>query len=79
MSEKPKRPWFRFHLLTAVLMMAAAGGLMLANMPRHFRGNLPDMGDAYNYRVEVGWPWSFKIRGAHVVAAMDCGVGGERL
>ena len=25
MSDGPKRPWFRFHLLTAVLMMFAAG------------------------------------------------------
>ena len=24
MSERPRRPWFRFHLLTAVLMMVAA-------------------------------------------------------
>jgi hypothetical protein len=31
MSEKPKRPRFRFHLLTAVVMMVAAGGLMWAN------------------------------------------------
>ena len=30
MSEKPKRPWFRFHLLTAVLMMLTFGGLLAA-------------------------------------------------
>ena len=28
MSSSPKRPWFRFHLLTAVLMMVAAGILV---------------------------------------------------
>jgi hypothetical protein len=28
MSEKSKRHWFRFHLLTAVLMMFAAGGIL---------------------------------------------------
>ena len=28
MSDKPKRPWFRFHLLTAVLMMLAASGAL---------------------------------------------------
>jgi hypothetical protein len=27
MSDKPKRRWFRFHLLTAVLMMFATGGI----------------------------------------------------
>ena len=31
MSDKPKRSWFRFHLLTAVLMVVAAGGLMWLN------------------------------------------------
>ena len=28
MSEKPKRSWFRFHLLTAVLMMIAGAVLL---------------------------------------------------
>jgi hypothetical protein len=28
MSEKPKRPWFSFHLLTGVLTMLTADGLM---------------------------------------------------
>jgi hypothetical protein len=31
MSEKPKRPWFRFQLLTLVLLALAAGGMMWAN------------------------------------------------
>jgi hypothetical protein len=31
-QEKPKRPWFRFHLLTAVLRMIAAGGMLGLNM-----------------------------------------------
>jgi hypothetical protein len=26
MSEKPERPWFRFHLLTAVVMMIVTAG-----------------------------------------------------
>ena len=30
--EKPKRPWFRFHLLTLVLMTLAAGGLLFVNV-----------------------------------------------
>ena len=33
MSEKPKRPWFQFHLLTAVLTMVAAGIGLFANIP----------------------------------------------
>ena len=32
MSEKPS--WFRFHLLTLVLMMIGASGLMMANFHR---------------------------------------------
>ena len=32
MTSSAKRPWFRFHLLTAVLMMIAAGGFILANI-----------------------------------------------
>ena len=32
MSETPKRPWFRFHLLTLVLMMFAAGVFLWANV-----------------------------------------------
>ena len=32
MTSSPNRPWFRFHLLTAVLMMIAAGGLLGVNL-----------------------------------------------
>jgi hypothetical protein len=32
MESKTKRQWFRFHLLTAVLMMLAAGALLLFNL-----------------------------------------------
>ena len=34
MTSSPKRPWFRFHLLTAVLMMVAAGYLLRQNCMR---------------------------------------------
>jgi hypothetical protein len=36
MSElfKRNRPWFRFHLLTSVLLMFAAGGLLGLNLGR---------------------------------------------
>ena len=32
MTTNPKPPWFRFHLLTAVVMMVAAGGWLLLNL-----------------------------------------------
>ena len=32
MTSSPKRPWFRFHLLTAVLMMLAAALSMFLNL-----------------------------------------------
>lgn len=34
MDEKPrKRPWFQFHLSTAVVLMFVAAGLLWLNMP----------------------------------------------
>jgi hypothetical protein len=33
--SSPKRPWFRFHLLTAMLLMIAAGGFLWANIRSH--------------------------------------------
>jgi len=30
MSDKPRRRWIQFHLLTAVVMMFVAGGMMFA-------------------------------------------------
>jgi len=46
MSEKPKGGWFRFHLLTAVLMTSEAGLLIGANLTQ--RG----------YPTSLGWPFS---------------------
>ena len=72
MSDSPKRPWFRFHLVTAVLMMVAAGGLLCANItsgqfayPR------------YNFPVAEyvrGWPviaWNLVPRNYGYVAIFD--------
>jgi hypothetical protein len=56
MSDIPKRPWFRFHLLTAVLMMVVAGGVSLANMREYERAS-------YFYRhraLMIGWPLGFR-------------------
>ena len=78
MSEKLKRPWFRFHLLTAVLMTFAAGGLVLENPLKQKVDGMP----AFYAR---GWPisamydidpdyWSapaepiqFRVDAAHIV------------
>jgi hypothetical protein len=42
MTSSPKRPWFRFHLLTAVLMMLASALLMpvVIEIVRMWRGDL---------------------------------------
>ena len=35
MTSSPKRPWFRFHLLTTVVMTIAAGGIVWVNAHSH--------------------------------------------
>ncbi len=60
MSDNTRRPWFRFHLLTAVLMMLAAGGIMWANL-RGYEGPTRAV-EFYNERGVMhhrywGWPW----------------------
>jgi hypothetical protein len=61
MSEKTKRPWFRFHLLTAVLIMLAASGMLWANCDK-LEINVPN--DKTDYGAEAyGWPcWVFLKR-----------------
>ena len=54
MSEPEKRPWFRFHLLTMVLMTLAAGALLWENVKR-FRYSPAIYGAAHH---ELGWPWT---------------------
>ena len=60
MSDKPKRPWFRFHLLTAVLLMLAAGGIMSANLIG-YEGRAVSV-EYFNEKGVMherrwGWPW----------------------
>jgi len=69
MSDKSKRPWFRFHLLTAMLMMFAAGGFVWANtLPQRYDLIYNSKTDSYyidtleepDYYVRCyGWPLSF--------------------
>jgi hypothetical protein len=54
MSKKPKRRWFRFHLMTAVLMMVAAGGLIGQNAV--IRETVEE------YRIVNGFGWPFIFR-----------------
>ena len=69
MSDKPNRPWFRFHLLTAMLMMFAAGGFVWVNtLPESYDLIYDSKSDSYSidssekpdYDVRCyGWPTSF--------------------
>ena len=52
MSEKPKRPWFRFHLLTAVLIMLLSGLFLGLNLKRHPN---PPFDETYQ-----GWPLDYE-------------------
>ena len=53
MTSSAKRPWYRCHLLTAVLMMLAAGGMLWANAKRD-----------YEYLFNGRWrlEWGFPLR-----------------
>ena len=61
MTSSPKRPWFRFHLLTAVLMMVVTGELLLANAAGRFTENLTPRSTS-NFLggwIDRGWPLPF--------------------
>ena len=53
MSEKPKRPWFRFHLLTAMEIMVVSGAFLLVN----FRQYDIDSVSVFDERITCGWGW----------------------
>jgi hypothetical protein len=55
MSEKPKRPWFRFHLSTAVVVMIVAALVIRANCnPFLFKEQVNDLILGTNH--QFGWP-----------------------
>ena len=62
MTSSPKRPWFRFHLLTAVLMMLAAGGMMWLNLCKRLV-DLPADGAYETEPLIYGWPLNFAYHG----------------
>jgi hypothetical protein len=56
MSEKPKRPWVRFHLSTAVALMVASGVFLHVNL-REQIGHEDNCGAArIGYFKYQGWP-----------------------
>jgi hypothetical protein len=86
MSEKPRRPWFRFHLLTAVLMMLATGIALLTNiaprLERTINGNIGaiDYGsvgvaDVVGISREYGFPFPAIWRDAYFSGVYANGFG----
>ena len=59
MSDAPKkRPWFQYHLSTAVVVMFVASGLLWANLSEAPGGNLSDWGvtvHVYGWPAKVYW------------------------
>jgi hypothetical protein len=66
MSEKPKRSWFRFHLLTAVLLMIIAGVFLHLDLSWREFEDEQYSGDIFNYSIlhwqAIGWPIVFEYR-----------------
>ncbi|MCY3023976.1 MAG: hypothetical protein NTW87_33775 [Planctomycetota bacterium] len=59
MDEKPKkRPWFQFHLSTAIVLMFMAGAFLLANPTPTRYGSQPN-------DVGYGWPVVLTERSMH--------------
>jgi hypothetical protein len=60
-----KRPWFQFHLSTAIVLMFVAGGLIWANVTEQCVGTEGLTWEKQVRRLEehllygVGWPWTF--------------------
>jgi hypothetical protein len=62
-SPARKRPWFQFHLSTALLLVVGAGALLGANMQKSYCNPHGDHIDGFAY----GWPAAAVIfvRGHH--------------
>ena len=61
MTSSPKRPWFRFHLLTAVLLVIAAGALLSLEMKVDRESYDDSAGDWHTVIERRGFPmvcWS---------------------
>jgi hypothetical protein len=58
MSDKPKRSWFQFRLVTAVLLMFLAAGLTYLNM-REKEEESP-FTSRWNFTISYGWPMTYR-------------------
>ena len=56
MAENVKRPWFQYHLSTAILVMLAVGAIEGANMCKHIEHVFSQESYAY------GWPGPFYVQ-----------------
>ena len=63
MTSTPKRPWFRFHLLTAVVLLISSGCVIASNVS--IRSGVCDSspgaweGISYSAVYNIGWPQTF--------------------
>jgi hypothetical protein len=75
MSEKPKRPWFRFHLLTAVILMFAAAVFLF-----WFVSPVSYFHNEFAKISTLGWPVTLAVWGDYWISnpnsvrgALRCG------
>ena len=69
MSDTSKRPWFRFHLLTAVLMMLGAGGVLGMNIqhPESIKFEQKVNGRTHSFTtLAPGWPFRLEALDGHI-------------
>jgi hypothetical protein len=64
MNDAPeKRPWFQYHLSTAIVLMFVTGGLMWPNLQQQVQAEVFVSGPA-SYQVirteSFGWPFRFR-------------------
>ncbi len=67
-TPSTKRPWFQFHLSTAIVLMFAASGLLWANM-RPARFELLESVEPQVFFVEVHWSgWPLAPQGIYALS-----------
>jgi hypothetical protein len=58
-AVKKKRPWFQFHLSTAIVMMLVAAGLLWLNLGPTIRSIEVVLGEPMVEAHARGWPFCF--------------------
>ena len=80
MTDKPKRKFWQFHLSTAVLMMFATGGVLLANHREYEFTPGSIMGERNYPKTGSGWPFNIEssqildFRSAYILFNVGTGV-----